>query len=316
MGTAAAVVVGVVLMLSGAAKLFAPAWPAQAAELGAPRWAVPVVPWVEVVLGSLLAAGVGRPATAWLAAVLLTVFTVLVAVRLAQGRRPPCACFGRLSTRSIGAGTILRLADANNDGLADANQVAASGLNGPHNLEWYAGSFYVAENDKVSKLTDLNSDGLFTGSGERVTVTTNIPSGGGHSTRTLRIGPDGKLYVAAGSTGNNNVETDKKPWAEATKVILPTFEGGGTHVNLSGVILAKNAPNKANAIKLIEWLVEDKAQQIYADANYEYPVRTGVAVNATIAGYGKLNPDPLQLSKIAENRKAASTLVDKVGFDN
>ena len=82
MGTAAAVVVGVVLMLSGAAKLFAPAWPAQAAELGAPRWAVPVVPWVEVVLGSLLAAGVGRPATAWLAAALLTVFTVLVALFL------------------------------------------------------------------------------------------------------------------------------------------------------------------------------------------------------------------------------------------
>ena len=39
---------------------------------------------------------------------LLTVFTVLVAVRLAQGRRPPCACFGRLSTRSVGAGTIVR----------------------------------------------------------------------------------------------------------------------------------------------------------------------------------------------------------------
>jgi iron(III) transport system substrate-binding protein len=87
-------------------------------------------------------------------------------------------------------------------------------------------------------------------------------------------------------------------------------------VNLSGVVLAKNAPNKANAMKLIEWLVEDKAQQMYADLNYEYPVRTGVAVNATIAGYGKLNPDPMELSKIAENRKTASTLVDKVGFDN
>ncbi len=108
MGTAAAIVVGAVLMLSGAAKLFAPAWPAQAAELGAPRWAVPIVPWVEVVLGSLLAAGVGGPATALLAAALLATFTVLVAVRLSQGRRPPCACFGRLATRSIGPGTIVR----------------------------------------------------------------------------------------------------------------------------------------------------------------------------------------------------------------
>lgn len=113
-----------------------------------------------------------------------------------------------------------------------------------------------------------------------------------------------------------NADPAKKPWAEATKVILPTFAGGGTHVNLSGVLLAKHAPNKANAMKLIEWLADDEAQKIYADMNYEYPVKAGVAVNATIAGYGKLNPDPLPIAKIAENRKAASTLVDKVGFDN
>ena len=144
------------------------------------------------------------------------------------------------------------------------------------------------------------------------------PSGGDRET--ARDIAAGKCDIGIGNTYYwalmNNVETDKKPWAEVTKVILPTFEGGGTHVNLSGVVLAKNAPNKANAMKLIEWLAEDKAQQIYADANYEYPVRTGVSVNATIAGYGKLNPDPMPLSKIAENRKTASTLVDKVGFDN
>jgi iron(III) transport system substrate-binding protein len=144
------------------------------------------------------------------------------------------------------------------------------------------------------------------------------PSGGDRET--ARDIAAGKCDIGIGNTYYwalmNNVETDKKPWAEATKVILPTFEGGGTHVNLSGVILAKNAPNKANAMKLIEWLVEDKAQHIYADSNYEYPMRAGVAVNPTIASYGKLTPDPMPLSKIAENRKAASTLVDKVGFDN
>ena len=152
-------------------------------------------------------------------------------------------------------------------------------------------------------------------------VKTNLaqkPSGGDRET--ARDIAAGKCDIGIGNTYYwalmNNVETDKKPWAEATKVILPTFEGGGTHVNLSGVVLAKHAPNKANAMKLIEWLVEDKAQQMYADINYEYPVRTGVAVNATIAGYGKLNPDPLPIAKIAENRKPASTLVDKVGFDN
>ncbi|HRA21886.1 MAG TPA: PQQ-dependent sugar dehydrogenase [Anaerolineae bacterium] len=117
---------------------------------------------------------------------------------------------GALYVASRRGATILRLADADSDGLADANQVVARGMNGPHNLEWHDGSFYVAENDKVSKLTDLDGDGSFTGGGERVTVTTNIPSGGGHSSRTVHIGPDGKLYVAAGSSSNNGVETDKR----------------------------------------------------------------------------------------------------------
>ncbi len=113
-----------------------------------------------------------------------------------------------------------------------------------------------------------------------------------------------------------NKEPDRKPWAQATKVILATFKDGGTHMNLSGVVLARHAPNKANAIKLIEWLVGDKAQHMYADLNYEYPVRAGIEINPTIAGYGKLNPDPLALSKIADFKKAAANLVDKVGFDN
>ena len=113
-----------------------------------------------------------------------------------------------------------------------------------------------------------------------------------------------------------NNDPSKKAWAEATRVILPTFQGGGTHVNISGVVLAKYAPNKANAMKLIEWLAGEQAQHIYADTNYEYPVRSGIAINPTIAGYGKLNPDTLPISKIAENKKAAANLVDKVGFDN
>jgi iron(III) transport system substrate-binding protein len=107
----------------------------------------------------------------------------------------------------------------------------------------------------------------------------------------------------------------QQAWAEATRVVLPTFEGGGTHVNVSGVVLAKHAPNKANAVKLLEWLAGEKAQQMYADSVYEYPLRSGVATNPIIAGYGTLKPDSVPLAKIAENKKLASTLVDKVGFD-
>ncbi len=144
------------------------------------------------------------------------------------------------------------------------------------------------------------------------------PSGGDRET--ARDVAAGKCDLGIGNTYYwalmNDRETDKKAWADATRVILPTFEGGGTHVNLSGVLLAKHAPNKANAIKLIEWLAGDEAQRIYADINYEYPVKADIPVNKTIASYGKLNPDPLPIAKIAASRKAASALVDKVGFDN
>ena len=99
-------------------------------------------------------------------------------------------------------------------------------------------------------------------------------------------------------------------------MILPTFQGGGTHVNLSGVVLAKNAPNKANALKLMEWLVGEKAQHMYSDMNYEYPLLSEVKINPTIAAYGPLKPDALSLAEIAKHKKAAANLVDKVGFDN
>jgi iron(III) transport system substrate-binding protein len=114
----------------------------------------------------------------------------------------------------------------------------------------------------------------------------------------------------------NDRETERKPWAEATKVILPTFQGGGTHVNLSGVAIIKTAPNKANAQKFVEWMTGEKAQQMHADLNYEYPVRADIAINKTIAGYGALKADPMPLTAVAANRKKASALVDKVGFDN
>ena len=143
------------------------------------------------------------------------------------------------------------------------------------------------------------------------------PSGGDRET--ARDVAAGKCDLGIGNTyywALMATSEAQKPWADATKVILPTFDGGGTHVNVSGVALAKYAPNKANAMTLIEWLTGEKAQHIYADVNYEYPLRTGVAVNPIIAGYGTLKPDTLELSKVAVAKKAAAALVDKVGFDN
>lgn len=143
------------------------------------------------------------------------------------------------------------------------------------------------------------------------------PSGGDRET--ARDVAAGKCDLGIGNTYYWALMTQnpqQKPWADATKVILPTFAGGGTHVNVSGVVLAKHAPHKAQALKLMEWLAGEKAQHMYADVNFEYPLRAGIAVNPIIASYGALKPDQLPLSKIADQKKAASALVDKVGFDN
>jgi iron(III) transport system substrate-binding protein len=112
-----------------------------------------------------------------------------------------------------------------------------------------------------------------------------------------------------------NQEPERRPWAEAIKVIYPTFANGGTHVNISGFALAKYAPNKANAIRLAEWLVSDKAQDIYARQNYEHPLRSNIAIDPTVQSFGMLTPDPLPLLEIAKNRKAASALIDKIQFN-
>jgi glucose/arabinose dehydrogenase len=113
---------------------------------------------------------------------------------------------GALYVAERSAGQITRLADGNRDGVADAHEVVVSGLVGPHNAEWIAGCLYVAEDDKVSRHCDVDGDGAL----EQHTRTVTLPSGGGHTTRTLHQGPDGKLYVAAGSTCNVCLERDPR----------------------------------------------------------------------------------------------------------
>jgi iron(III) transport system substrate-binding protein len=112
-----------------------------------------------------------------------------------------------------------------------------------------------------------------------------------------------------------NREADRKAWAEAVRVVMPTFRDGGTHVNISGFALMKHAPNTANAVRLAEWLVGDAAQALYAKQNFEHPVRAGVELDPTVRDFGPLRPDATPLKDIAANRKTASDLVDKVGFN-
>jgi len=131
----------------------------------------------------------------------------------------------------------------------------------------------------------------------------------------------GQCDIAIGNTyyvglmQTNEKEPQQKEWAKAIKVVMPTFETGGTHVNISGMGLAKNAPNRDNAVKLMEFLTTDEAQRIYAETNYEYPLKPGVALSPAVKAFGELKPDTLSLDEIAAQRSKASALIDEVRFD-
>lgn len=127
------------------------------------------------------------------------------------------------------------------------------------------------------------------------------------------IGVGNSYYVGLMRSGAGGA--DQVKWGQAIKVLLPRFRNGGTQVNLSGASVARHAPNRAAAVRFLEYLVSDDAQKIYAEANYEYPVKAGAATHPIIAALGPLTVDNIQIAEIARHRAAASRLVDKVGFD-
>ena len=108
-GLGASIVLGLVFLVSGGSKLAAgSAWPEQARGLGAPAAVVPVLPWLEIVLGAVLVVQLAPLPAAAVALVVLVAFTGLIVRRLSEGRHPPCACFGAWSAKPLGRGHVLR----------------------------------------------------------------------------------------------------------------------------------------------------------------------------------------------------------------
>jgi uncharacterized membrane protein YphA (DoxX/SURF4 family) len=105
----ASILLGMVFLVSGGSKIAAgPAWPVQARGLGAPTFVVPLLPWVEIVLGAVLVMQLAPVPAAVTALVVLSAFTGLIVRRLSQGRHPPCACFGAWSAKPLGVGHVAR----------------------------------------------------------------------------------------------------------------------------------------------------------------------------------------------------------------
>ncbi len=140
----------------------------------------------------------------------------------------------------------------------------------------------------------------------------------GNDRAQVRAIKEGQCDVALGNSyyyGNMLQDPEQAAWAHAVNVIFPDQAGHGTHVNLSGMAMTSSAPNRAEALQLMRFLVGETAQRIYADVNFEYPVRAGVEWSDLLKSLGDFKADAVDLSAVAANRAAAIRLVNEVDYD-
>jgi iron(III) transport system substrate-binding protein len=129
----------------------------------------------------------------------------------------------------------------------------------------------------------------------------------------------GECDIAIGNTyyiGQMLADPEQAAWAQSVNVVFPSFEAGGSHMNISGIAMTKAAPNRDAALKLMEWLSGDAAQKIYAETNFEFPVKSGVARSDLVKSWGDFTPDVLPLAEVAAKRPEALKLIETVDFDN
>lgn len=115
----------------------------------------------------------------------------------------------------------------------------------------------------------------------------------------------------------NMIESDDqsdKDAAATISILYPNQDDRGTHINVSGAGVAKYSKNKENAIKFIEFLTSKKAQGLFSESNYEYPVNPEVEASKLLKSWGEFKEDDINLSKLGEYNTEAVKLFNKVGW--
>ena len=130
---------------------------------------------------------------------------------------------------------------------------------------------------------------------------------------TCKIGIGNTVALAQLRDGREGA--DWRAWAMEVKAVPSTFKGGGTHVNLTGAAIAKQAPHPALARQFLEFLVTPAAQRIFAAAELEYPVLAAAERAPIVAEMGTFIADAISIDQIAARQQAAISLIKKVGFD-
>ena len=129
----------------------------------------------------------------------------------------------------------------------------------------------------------------------------------------------GECDISLGNTyymGAMLADAEQSEWANAVRIEFPTFADNGTsHTNVSGVAMTASAPNRENALALMNFLASSKAQSIYASVVYEYPASPEADVSDLVASWGDFTPDDTNLAAIASHRAEALKMVERVDFD-
>ena len=108
---------------------------------------------------------------------------------------------------------------------------------------------------------------------------------------------------------------EEKQAAERLGIVLPNQQTWGTHVNISGAGVLKNAPHRDAAVKFLEHLASDDAQRYFADGNNEWPVVAKLPIdNPVLAGFGDFKRDRLNVAVLGRNQPAAQKIYDRVGW--
>ena len=128
----------------------------------------------------------------------------------------------------------------------------------------------------------------------------------------------GECDISLGNTyymGAMLSDAEQTEWANSVRLEFPEFADGGTHVNVSGVAMTAAAPNPDEALAFMEFLTSPRAQEIYAEANHEYPIAPFSEPSALVASWGAFTADPVNLMDIAALRRDALRLTEEVDYD-
>jgi iron(III) transport system substrate-binding protein len=119
-------------------------------------------------------------------------------------------------------------------------------------------------------------------------------------------------YYLAGMLSSKDETTLQQ--AKKVNVIWPNQADRGVHINISGIALAKNAPNKDAAVKLIDFLLSKESQLWYAKTNHEYPILPDITRSGLLQSFGTFKPEHVPLGQLGELNAAAVRMMDRAGW--